>query len=210
MGFPISAAFKAMIILYRRSSMGTSTTIAAIQPGSQRRCYAWPSAWPNDGASVKAKTAPAGFVEVASLESVCPGALVVFFGEVAGAVPGEEGFSDGGCVLLIAWAPGCGWDVHDVSPALLVGDGRHAVDHVAVPPHRVTGLDVGDAAEGLQRQVVPLVGGGEGLADGDTAHVVAGNVGEQWAQQKVGHCAGDGDRMQDTLVVGHVGHGGPA
>ena len=54
----------------------------------------------------KAEPASAGFVEVVGLESVCPGALVVFFWEVAGAGPGEEGFPDARCVLLVARAPG--------------------------------------------------------------------------------------------------------
>jgi len=79
-----------------------------------------------------------------------------------------------------------------------------------VPPHRVTGADVGDAAEGLQQHVVPLVAGGECLADGDAAQVIGGDVAQQWAQHEVGHRAGEGDGVQDTLVVGHVGDGGPA
>ena len=88
--------------------------------------------------------------------------------------------------------------------------GRDAVDHVAVPPDGVAGLDVGDAGERLHEQRVPGVAGGEDLVDGDAAHVVVGHVGQQRAQHEVGHGAGDRDGVQHALVVGHVGQGGPA
>src|SRR3954470_10375054 len=69
-----------------------------------------------------AEPAPAGLVELLGLEAVRPGALVVLLREVAGAVAVEEGLADAGGVLLVARAPGRGGDVHDVAPALLIGD----------------------------------------------------------------------------------------
>src|SRR6478752_2986277 len=104
---------------------------------------------------VEAEPASAGVVEVAGLEAVGPAAFVVFRGKVAGAGAGEEGIPDAGGVLLVAGAPGSCRDVHDVAPALLVLDRGDAVDHVAVPPDRVPGADVGDAGEGLQERGVP-------------------------------------------------------
>src|SRR6476660_4165265 len=97
---------------------------------------------------VQAEAAAAGVVEVAAREAASPGALVVLGREVAGACPGQEGVPHAGGVALVARAPRSGGDVHDIAPALLIPDGRDAVDHVAVPPDRVAGPDVGDTAEG--------------------------------------------------------------
>src|SRR3954467_14988706 len=106
------------------------------------------------GWSVEAEAAPPGVVELVGGEPVRPVALVVLGGEVAGTRAGEECLADGGGVGLVAWAPGCGGDVHDVAPALLVLHGGDRVDHVAVPPDGVTGPDVRDAAERAQQQGV--------------------------------------------------------
>src|SRR4051812_15815792 len=98
--------------------------------------------------SAHAEPASSGLVELFGLEAVRPGALVVLGGEVTRAVAVEERFADAAGVFRVARAPGGGRDVHDVAPALLVGDGGDAVDHVAMPPDGIAGLDVGDAAEG--------------------------------------------------------------
>src|SRR5580658_1460182 len=97
--------------------------------------------------SAQAESSPSGGVEVAFVEAVRPGALVVLLGEVGRARPGAEGRADAGGVLLVAGAPGGGRDVHDVAPAPLVADRGDRVDHVAVPPDGVARADVGDAAE---------------------------------------------------------------
>ena len=74
---------------------------------------------------------------------------------------------------------GRGRDVHDVAPALLVLDRRDGVDHVAVPPHGVAGLHVGDAGDGLARAAGATARDGEGLVGADAAHLVVGDVVEQ-------------------------------
>ena len=97
------------------------------------------------GRSVEVEAASAGLVEVAGLEAVGPVTFVILGGEVARAGAGDERFPDSSRVALVARTPGGGRDVHNVAPASLVLDGRDAVDHVTVPPDRVTGADVGDA-----------------------------------------------------------------
>jgi cytochrome bd ubiquinol oxidase subunit II len=159
---------------------------------------------------LEAEPAPAGIVEILGPEPAGPGPLVVLGREVARAGAGAEGFPDAGRVSLVAGAPRRGRDVHDVSPALLVRDRRDAVDHVAVPPDRITGPHVGDAADRGQQRGMPPRAGGERAADRDAAHVVVGHVGEQRAQHEVGHRAGDGHGVQHALVAGHVGQRGPA
>src|SRR4051812_24633537 len=73
--------------------------------------------------SAHAEPASSGLVELLGLEAVGPGALVVLLREVARAVAVEERLADAGGVLLVARTPGRGRDVHDVAPALLLGDG---------------------------------------------------------------------------------------
>src|SRR3984957_17317643 len=160
--------------------------------------------------SVQAKPAPPGGVEVAGREPAGPAALVVLCGKVSGAGAGEEGLPDAGRVLAVARAPGSSRNVHHVAPALLVTDWRHAVDHVAVPPDRVTRPDVGDTAEGLHEERMPGLSGREDLVDRDAAHVVVGDVGQQRPQHEIGHGRGNRDGVQDSLVVVHVRQGGPA
>ena len=82
--------------------------------------------------------------------------------------------------------------------------------HVGVPPDGVAGLDVRDAGERAQEQRVPLLVDREDLADGDAAHVVLGDVGQQRAQQHVDHRLGDRDGEEHALVVRHVRQRGPA
>ena len=106
-------------------------------------------------ASGQAEAAASGGGEVVGAETVGPAALVVLGGEVGRAGAGQECLAHAGGVALVARAPGRGRDVHDVSPALLVLHGGNAVDHVAVPPDGVAGLDVGDAGQRLEQQRVP-------------------------------------------------------
>src|SRR5437588_11120448 len=108
-----------------------------------------------EAGSGEAEAAAADLVEVLEPETATPVALVVLGGEVAGTEAGAERLKDRGGVLLVARAPGGGRDVHDVAPALLVLDGRDAVHHVAVPPDRIAGLDVGDAGERAGQQPLP-------------------------------------------------------
>src|SRR4051794_29493862 len=160
--------------------------------------------------SAHTEAASSRLVELLGLEAVGPAALVVLLREVARAVTVEERLADALGVPLVARAPGGGGDVHDVAPPPLVLDRRDAVDHVAVPPHRVAGLDVRDPAECAHEQRVPLLDRGEHLVDGGAAHVVLVDVGKQRAQHQVGHRLRDRHGVEHALVVRHVRQGGPA
>src|SRR5262245_58486197 len=73
-------------------------------------------------------------IEVGFGESARPGRFVVFGGEVVGRFTDAEALGDRSRIGGVLLAHRGGGNVHDISPALLVGDRFDAVDHVAVPP----------------------------------------------------------------------------
>src|SRR5690348_14239987 len=77
---------------------------------------------------VDPESSPAGGVQVVEVEPVRPVALVVLRREVAGARAGDERFTNGAGVGLVAGTPGGRRDVHDVAPAALALHRRDGVD----------------------------------------------------------------------------------
>ncbi len=57
---------------------------------------------------------------------------------------------------------------------------------------------------------MPPIGDGEDLTGDHSAHVVVGDVVQQWTQQQVGDCFGYRDGLEHALVVVHVRQGCPS
>ena len=118
--------------------------------------------------------------------------LVVLGGEVAGAAPVEERLAARRAYTRSWLAPRRRRDVHDVAPALVRAAVADAVDEVAVPPHRVAGLDGGMGQyAGISRRGTARLAASSAVVLG-AAEVVVGDVVLQGAQQHVAHRLGIG------------------
>ena len=78
-----------------------------------------------------------------------------------------------------------------------------------MPPHRVAELHVREATTRGGQERMPGFSHGHGAVQLNATHLIVGNIVKQRPQQQVGERFWDGDRVQNPLVLAHVGQRRP-